>query len=90
MPVILSRVKKIVIFFPGIPYLYCPDMAGVVVAEVELNFSVVLPDSAQKINIHLFITSFDHINFRICLNFSGCRIFESDAQWSHASVCIRD
>ena len=44
MPVILSRVKKIVIFFPGIPYLYCPDMAGVVVAEVELNFSVVLPD----------------------------------------------
>ena len=39
---------------------------------------------------HLFITSFDHINFRICLNFSGCRIFESDAQWSHASVCIRD
>lgn len=34
----------LVVFFFCIPYLYCPDMAGVVVAEVELNFPVVLPD----------------------------------------------
>ena len=63
MPVILSRVKKIVIFFPGIPYLYCPDMARIVVADVELNFPVVLPDRAQKVCIQLLVVPFDHINF---------------------------